>query len=363
MSAVDAVHVKTAPGRGAGRVWKPALWVLALVVAALAPLVLSNPAYIEMGVFTLIYVTNASAWNLFAGYSGYISLGNGAFYGTGAYTFGILATHLAPKPGAGTFVLLLVAGLAAAVVAVPFGLVSLRTRRHTFVVISLAIFFLFQLLAYNVSFTGGSGGMQIPSPNWTGQAYYTPFFYVALILAVVTVLLSWKIRRSRLGLHLLAIRDDEGRARGLGVRTLRVKMVTLLISAALTGMAGGLYAYLLGQIFPQFAFYAAWGITVVLMCLVGGTGTVTGPILGALLLEPLGQWSTLEFSGGSQYLIVLGIVFLAVMYFLPRGLIPTIGGKVRRFRVRRRAEDRRPALPGEAVTGSNTMAAGGVSDG
>ena len=151
------------------------------------------------------------------------------FFGTGAYTVGLLTTHW--KVIGGTiFALLPLGGLAAAVVAVPFGLIALRVRRHTFVVITIAIFFIFQLMAYNLSFTGGNQGLSTPFFLWTAANYNNPFYYVALILAVCTIVLAWLIRSSRFGLQLLAIRDDEDRARGLGVRAMRVKLTAFVIS-------------------------------------------------------------------------------------------------------------------------------------
>ena len=133
------------------------------------------------------------------------------------------------------FALVPVAGLGAAVVAVPFGLIALRTRRHTFVVITIAVFFTFQLMAYNLSITQGSSGIQVPSPNWAATTYNNPYYYVALGIVVFATVVSWGIRRSVFGLQLLAIRDDEDRARGLGVPAGRVKLVAFVISAVPIG--------------------------------------------------------------------------------------------------------------------------------
>src|SRR5207344_2045155 len=145
------------------------------------------------------------------------------FFGSGAYAVGIAARawHI---NGVGVFALLPLAAAVGAVIAVPFGLIALRVRRHTFVVVTIAIFFIFQLLAFNLSFTGGNQGVSSPFFLWSASDYNNPFYYVGLIIAVGTITLSWLIRNSRFGLQLLAIRDDEDRARGLGVRTMRVKL-------------------------------------------------------------------------------------------------------------------------------------------
>jgi len=143
------------------------------------------------------------------------------------------------------------------------------------------------------------------------------------------------IRRSRFGLQLLAIRDDEDRASGLGVRVTRVKLVAFVISAFSVGMVGAVYAYFLGQIYPQFAFDPLFDLTIALMAFLGGLGTLSGPLLGALLLEPLQQYFTLEFSAGDLYLIIYGALFLVVILLMPRGIVPALTDLVSLGRARR----------------------------
>ncbi len=299
--------------------------VAALVVLAAFPLVFTNPSVTTIAVFTLLFMASATSWNAFSGYSGYISLGHAAFFGTGAYILAILAERFNIPAGESMFALVPVAGLGAAVVAVPFGLIALRTRRHTFVVITIAVFFTFQLMAYNLSITQGSSGIQVPSPNWAAATYNNPYYYVALGIVVFAMAVSWGIRRSVFGLQLLAIRDDEDRARGLGVPAGRVKLVAFVISAVPIGMCGAVYAYFLGQIFPQFAFNPLFDLSVALMALFGGLGTLTGPLLGALVLESLQQYFTIQFTNGDLYLLVYGALFLLVLLWMPRGVIPTVG--------------------------------------
>jgi len=293
-----------------------------LVIAAIFPLVVSDALYTQFAVLTMIYVAAVAAWNLFSGYSGYISLGHAVFFGTGAYTVGLLTEHW--KVIGGTiFWLLPLAGLVSAVIAVPFGLIALRVRRHTFVVITIAIFFIFQLMAFNLSFTGGNQGISSPFFLWSADTYNNPFYYVGLIIAVGTIILSWLIRHSRFGLQLLAIRDDEDRARGLGVRTMRVKLTAFVISGAITGMVGGLWWFFIGQALPETAFNPVFDVTVALMAFLGGFGTLAGPVLGALILEPLQQWVAITFTNGYTGQIALGVLFLLVILVLPRGIVPT----------------------------------------
>jgi branched-chain amino acid transport system permease protein len=298
---------------------------LVVFVAALAvfPLVFTNPSVTEFGVLTLIYVGAASAWNMFSGYSGYVSLGHAVFFGTGAYALGLLAEHW-DVSGYSVFLLLPLGGLIAGAIAVPFGLIALRVRRHTFVVLTIAVFFIFQLMAYNFGFTGGSSGILAPAITMSPQNYNDPFYYIAFAIAALTVVMSIRVRRSRFGLRLLAIRDDEDRARGLGVPVTRIKLTAFILSAIPVGMLGGLWMFFIGQVLPQYGFDPTFDLAVALMAFLGGFGTVSGPVLGALIIEPVQQWLTLEFtSSASLSLIVEGGVFLLVILLLPRGVIPT----------------------------------------
>jgi branched-chain amino acid transport system permease protein len=323
-----------------------------LVIAAIFPLVITNPLYTQFAVDTLIFVAAVVAWNLFSGFSGYISLGHAVFFGTGAYTVGLLTTHW--KVIGGTiFALLPLGGLAAAVVAVPFGLIALRVRRHTFVVITIAIFFIFQLMAFNFSFTGGVQGLSTPFFLWNAADYNNPFYYVALILAVGTIVLAWLIRGSRFGLRLLAIRDDEDRARGLGVHAMRTKLSAFVISGFVTGMVGGLWWFFIGQALPETVFDPNFDLSVVLMAFLGGFGTLAGPVLGALILEPLQQWEAITFTNGYVAEISLGVIFLAVILLLPRGIIPTGKEFLTRWQAIR-ARRGQPAPGGAAAAASDT---------
>jgi branched-chain amino acid transport system permease protein len=209
-------------------------------------------------------------------------------------------------------------------VAIPVGAIALRVRRHTFVVITIALFFVFQLLAINASFTGGSAGISLPLIPWLFNYYNLPFYYVALGVVIFATLLSAGVRRSRFGLQLLAIRDDEDRALGLGVRVTAVKLTAFTMSAFAIGMAGAIYAMFQGQIYPEFVFEPNFDITVALMAFLGGFGTLLGPLLGGLILESSQQWLILSFSNDSLYLILFGVLFLFVILFMPKGIVPAV---------------------------------------
>jgi branched-chain amino acid transport system permease protein len=339
--APEAARTATTLRPGTGWIRQPPRQALAvigvvalLVVVAVFPLVITNPTATNFGVITLVFVAVTSAWNLFSGYSGYLSLGQAVFYGTGAY-FLVVAAKDWNLTGAAVFWLVPLGGVVAAVIAVPLGLVALRVRRHTFVVITIAFFFIAQLAASNLSVTGGSSGLLVPAPgNWDPATYNNPFYYLAMILAAATVALSWQVRRSRFGLQLRAIRDDEDRAAGLGVRAMPVKLAALVLSAFITGMAGALWVYFIGEAFPQFVFDPLFDLAVVLMAFFGGLGTVAGPVLGALILEPAQLYLNLQQSNGYESEILFGALFLVVILFLPRGVVPTASEYVTKGRAR-----------------------------
>ena len=355
MAQADALAAGGDPfARPAVRRSRQVLLLLLVLLAVAFPFVFTNPATTSMAMFTLIYVGAASAWNMFSGYTGYMALGNAVFYGSGAYFFANITTRLHLAGGAGLFAFVPVAGIFAGLVAVPVGWLALRTRRHTFVVVTIAIFFIFQLLAYNLhGLTNGSSGMALPVPPWVAQTYNTYFYLAALVVALLAIALSWFVRRSPMGLELLAIRDDEDRARGLGVRTTRIKLLTFVLTGVVTGMCGAVYAYYLGSIYPPFAFEAIFDVTIALMGFLGGLGTVSGPVVGALILEPVQQYMTLRFTSGGLSLIAFGVLFLVVIRFLPDGIVPSLGTLVRN-QLRRRAAPGSPVISGSARPGGGT---------
>ena len=298
----------------------------ALVVFAIAfPLVFSSPAVTTIGIWTLLYVAGAAAWNLFSGFSGYISFAHAAFYGVGAYATLLLASAWHVHGGYGMFLLLPVAGLFAAAAALLVGAFALRTRNMVFAMVTIAVFFSGQILAFNLTgLTNGAIGLESPIAPWGPGFYNIPFYYVALLLAIIATVAGLAIRRSRFGLYLRAIRDDEDRAAGYNIPTARTKLIALAGSAAIFGMIGGVYGLYAGSIYPQFAFDPIFDSGVLTCVLIGGLGTVYGPVAGALLLIPLQQWLLLQTSLGNWYLLIEGAILLLVIVYAPTGLVPLL---------------------------------------
>jgi len=337
---------------------RAALAVAALLVLAalLLPLYAPDASVVNIGVFTLMYVGLATAWNIAGGYTGYISLGHAGFFGIGAYGLGLLVGHLGVPGGYGPFLLVPVAGLVTAAVAVPVGWIALRTRAATFVIVTIAFMFMLQILATNLrGLTGGSQGLGYPVPQgWSADFVNVPYYYAMLVLAGVALAASWAIRRSRLGLGLLAIRDDEDRALALGVPAWGFKLTAFAVSAGLVGMVGGVYGYYVTYVYPQFVIDPLIGLSMVLMAFLGGVGTVVGPVLGALLLEPAQLELAYTVGSAKVYLILYAAVFLIVILLLPRGIVPSLADRLerrsgsRRGRATGAASPDGPRLPGGA---------------
>jgi branched-chain amino acid transport system permease protein len=283
---------------------------------------------VNIAVLTLMYIGLASSWNIIGGFAGYISLGHSAFFGIGAYTMGLILEHAHTHAGYTPFAWLPAVAVATALLAIPIGWVALRTRHAVFATVTIAMMFVVQLLATNLTgITGGAAGIGFPVPTWSGAAWDRPFYYAMLGVAVATIAAAWAIRRSGFGLGLLAIRDDEDKAEALGVPTRAYKLTAFAIAGGFAGMLGAVYGYDVTYIYPQFAVDPLISIGAALMVFLGGAGTLVGPILGALILEP----AQLEISyrvNGQVYLMLYAAVFLVVILVRPKGIIPSVADRL-----------------------------------
>jgi branched-chain amino acid transport system permease protein len=304
---------------------KCVLFFPVLFLAIMFPWLIPNPAITSIAIFTLLYAASATGWNIFSGSTGSISLGHATFFGIGAYTMALVCQDGKISADAVPLLLLPLSGIMACLVALPAGWIVLRVRGNTFVIVTIALFFSFQLLAYNLpAITNGSSGMNLPTPSWNGQVYNTPFYEVALGLVILALLAAWWIRQSRFGLHLRAMRDDEGRAWSLGVRTWANTLIAYVLSAWFVGIAGGIYAYFIGSIDPPFAFDPTFDVAIALICYFGGLGTLWGPIVGAIIVVPMQQYLTIQFGEPGVSQILYGLLFLGTLLVLPHGIIPSV---------------------------------------
>jgi branched-chain amino acid transport system permease protein len=301
--------------------------VLGLLVAGLLyPVFERSQYYQHIMVMTLMAAVMASSWNIIGGYAGYTSLGHSAFFGLGAYLVAWTTNNYGWHPFISTWFL----GFVVLAVALVMGWIALRTHGSAFVVVTIAIVFIFRLLALNLSdITNGAKGLTQPRPGWAGvdwppEMIKIPFHYIMLALLILTLFVSWRIRHSKFGLGLVAIREDEGKAESVGIDTMLYKVLAFGISAYFVGVAGGIYSYFLTYIDPGFVFDVFASVTMVLIAILGGRGTLWGPVLGAFIMEPLANWVVGEFGGTQIHLAVFGGILLLVMLFMPQGILPTV---------------------------------------
>lgn len=311
------------------------LALLAMGIALLGllafPLVQKSQYYQHVMVMTMMYAVLASSWNILGGYAGYTSLGHAAFFGLGGYLVALAHNHLGWHPFISTWFL----GFLVLAVALVLGWISLRTQGSAFVVVTIAMVFIFRIVALNLSdITNGARGLTQPRPGW-GEVVWSPeiikipFHYIMLLLLCLTIFASWRIRQSKFGLGLIAIREDEGKAEAVGINTMLYKVLAFGISAYFMGVAGGIYSYFFTYIDPQFIFDIFTGVTMVLISILGGRGTLWGPVLGAFIMEPLGNWIIGTFGGTQIHLTVFGGILLFVMLFMPQGILPTLSDVIK----------------------------------
>jgi ABC-type branched-subunit amino acid transport system ATPase component/ABC-type branched-subunit amino acid transport system permease subunit len=319
--------------------------VLATAFVALYPVFSSSLYYQNMIILSLIFAIGATGLNVIAGYGGYVSLGQSAFLGLGAYTVGILSLH---HPDVSPFVWVPLGGVVAAVFAALLGVIAMRTRGHAFVIITIAFLFLTQLVMLNWrALTKGSAGISLPIPQWDVAYQNWPFYYSLLALLGVAMLVSWRIRRTKLGMGLVAMREDEDKAATVGVSTPAYKILGFVTSAVFLGMAGGIFAYYLSFIDPRGMFDIVISVQIILSVLLGGRGTLWGPVLGAFIIEPLNELANQQLGGGNSRLLIFGGLMTLVVLFLPSGIIPAVGEWIARRR--RRGQ---PALAGTRADGA-----------
>lgn len=298
-----------------------------ILFSLIFPFLIGDSSFTSMAVEVLLLTGAAVVWNIFSGYTGYISLGHAAYYGIGAYVLALACQDWHISGGYEPFLLLPLAGLVAGAFSIPLGWIALHTRRYTFMIITIAIFFIYQLLAFNLrDITGGAAGIFLPLPTWSADLADIPFYYMALTLLLLAAFASWWIRHSRFGLVLLAIRDDEDRSRSLGIRVGRYKLAAYVLSTTLTGMIGALSIYFGGLVTPSGAFDQTLDITIVTLTFFGGVGSVPGPIVGGLLLEPLQTYLNQQYGSAATGInqILFGCFLLVVILLMPKGIVPAL---------------------------------------
>ena len=220
----------------------------------------------------------------------------------------------------------------------------------TFAIVTLTLLFVVQQLAFNLrSVTHGSQGVSVPQPSFSSN-FDRPYYFAMLGVLALGMLACWYVRGSKLGLMLLAVREDEEKARGVGVRVTGAKLIAFALSVGLTAMVGGVWAYYLFYIYPESAIDPLVMIGAVLMVFLGGKGTLWGPMVGAFVLVPAQQWTLSTYGASRLYLIAYATVFMVVLLLLPRGIVPSLDDLVSKRRFRSPARPDVTARPNQAVS-------------
>jgi branched-chain amino acid transport system permease protein len=285
-------------------------------------------------ILILMYALMAQSWNVVAGFSGQISLGHAIFFGIGAYSSTVLFAKYGVTPWAGLLVGMLISTLAAIAIGVP----TLRLRGHYFAIATLLIGSSVQIVFQRWDWVGAASGLYVPinrTSPWFYLQFHTskvPYYYLALAAAAAGYFLVWKLRRSRFGFRLQALRDEPDAAASLGIAIARHKVMALMISAAMMSVAGSLYGQYVLVLDPERLFSAEISIIVLLMTVLGGSGTLWGPALGAALLVPLSEFSRIWFGGTGRTLdlIIYGILIMFVCMWRPSGILSLLEERVRR---------------------------------
>ncbi len=303
------------------------------------PATVANPYMLTVGISILNYAVLATAWNFVGGFTGYISLGHGALSGLGAYGTALLIT----VAGLPSFVALFVAAALVAVLAIPIGAAALRVRGASFVIVSIALVLILLLVFQSwASLTGGSRGLVVPRPfpSLHRAEHHMVFFFLFAALLAIALLAWWIIDRSRFGLGLKGIREDEDKSQALGIPTFTYKLIVFVVSATFTALGGGLYALWFGDLDPVFQFSVLTGSTMVLMALLGGVRHLFGPLIGAFVVGSGLEYFKLEYGDTPLHLVATGLLLGGVVMFMPDGVIPAAHGLFRRWFVPREASIR-----------------------
>ena len=314
--------------------------IVAAVAVLAYPLVFATPFQQRLGALVLLYAISASAWNIVGGYAGQASIGHVVFFGCGAYAALAAYQHLGLPPIAGLPIGVALSVLIAAVVGVP----TLRLSGHYFSMATIAVAELVRLAVANTQWLGGAQGLSGPPvPRTVFDLSFVsalPYYYLFLAVLAGVIALTWHIERSRIGYYLRAIRDSERAARSLGAAAPRYKLYAFILSAALTAVAGALYAAMFGFVDPDSGLGILVSVKMVIMAALGGAGLLFGPLVGAAILVPVEEYSNslLGGAGAGLTFVAYGAIIMLIARFRAGGLLDGVLRALRRRRAARPTE-------------------------
>jgi len=312
------------------RGWKLGILIAAVAASLSVPFLVRNDYQMQVLFRIALFAALGLGWNLVGGYAGQLSLGHAAFFGIGAYGLALLTRYPIPL-----WLAVLLGAIAASGFAAVIGRIVFRLRGPYFTLSTIAAAEVLRLLATNLKITEGAIGVATPA-LFTGRYFWKSFYLSAAALAVLNFAINYWVSKSRFGYYLMAIREDEDTASAVGIDTASYKNRALLISAFVTALAGALYASAFQFIIPDNVLTLDISLQMAIITMLGGAGTLLGPIVGAVLLLSASELFKNQFK--ESHLLIYGILIVVVVLFLPEGIV---GGLRRLFERGRRL----PKLP------------------
>ena len=277
--------------------------------------------WLHMLLYTFMYIAMASSWNIIGGYAGYTSLGHNVFFAVGGYFTGVLMVYYDVSP----FITAPLAGLVSLALGLLVGLISLRTRGPAFIISTIAMVMLVKITFDNWDYIGGTNGMTMPPLlDISLDLVKFPFYYYMLLIAIGAVYMSYRIRHSKFGLGLRAISQDEIKAEVAGIPTNYYKILAFGISGLFVGMAGGIWGYYLTYLKPNIFLLIILAAQLVLMTVLGGKGTVAGPVVGAILFIAVNEFFVANLGFTELNIVATGLILALVLIFFPLGIVGTL---------------------------------------
>ncbi len=287
------------------------------------PMILRSPFSLHILIMFCVYAVLGEAWNILGGYAGQVSLGHTVFFGIGAYSSTLLSLKMDWSPWIG----MLIGMVIAAAIAVAIGYPTFRLSGKYFVIASIAILQISQTMVTGTQSMGGAAGLSVPfkDESFLHMQFHSskiPYAYISIVMLAIAVFLVYRLDRSRVGYYLRVIRENEDVAESLGIDTVAYKLYAIILSAVLTSAAGTFYAQYVLFIDPNSVISYPMAIKMSLLTVLGGAGTVLGPVAGALILIPLSELSRAFFGGGGRGvdLIIYGLLITIMAIYRPDGI-------------------------------------------
>ncbi|MFG6114151.1 branched-chain amino acid ABC transporter permease [Halobacillus sp. MO56] len=295
------------------------------VVALLLPLGVNNNFHLNILILLFLFAALASAWNILGGYGGQLSLGHAIFFGLGAYTSSLLYLNFQLSPWLGFFI----AAALSIAVGVLIGWPTFRLKGPYFTLATIAFAEVIRhITLFWRDLTNGASGVNIRfDPNFANLIFreYSSYYYLAFVLFLISLAVVIWVDKTKIGYYLKAIREDEDSAETLGINVTKYKMLAMILSAGLTGVAGVIYAQYMLFFEPNSVFNLNFSIEIALIAIIGGMGTIYGPLLGACIIIPLNEILRASFPelSGMNY-FAYGIILVLIVSFMPNGLLPIL---------------------------------------